>query len=170
MCKPLKVALEDRLAESGLKLKSRAQDKIDAWVDVIMMSFLHSHYSECVKSELDLFTVPPTQTCIENSQFIYYNPVCMLSDNAPIEFIVPVHGKEYIDLAHTIIKVGDRILRPDGCAALEDSVGPVNNVLPSLFNQVDVYFNQIVVTSANDLYAYRGYIETLLTYGTDAKS
>ncbi len=134
------------------------------------MSFLHSHSSECVKSELDLFTIPPTQTSIENSQFVYYNPVSTLSDDAPIEFIVPGHGEEYIDLAHTMIKIRAKILRPDGTAAVEDSVGPVNNFLHSMFNQVDVYFNQKVVTPPNNLYAYRAYIETLLNYGEDAKS
>ncbi|XP_063972043.1 uncharacterized protein F54H12.2-like [Diachasmimorpha longicaudata] len=80
------------------------------------------------------------------------------------------HGEEYIDLAHIMIKVRARILKPDGSAVLEDSVGPVNNFLHSMFNQVDVYFNQKVVTPPNNLYAYRAYIETLLNYGTDAKS
>ncbi|XP_063994376.1 uncharacterized protein F54H12.2-like [Diachasmimorpha longicaudata] len=69
-----------------------------------------------------------------------------------------------------MIKVRARILKPDGSAVLEDSVGPVNNFLHSMFNQVDVYFNQKVVTPPNNLYAYRAYIETLLNYGTDAKS
>ncbi|XP_063988139.1 uncharacterized protein F54H12.2-like [Diachasmimorpha longicaudata] len=61
------------------------------------------------------------------------------------------HGEEYIDLAHTMIKVRARILKPDGSAVLEDSVGPVNNFLHSMFNQVDVYFNQKVVTPPNNL-------------------
>ncbi|XP_011312331.1 uncharacterized protein F54H12.2-like [Fopius arisanus] len=134
------------------------------------MSFLHSHSSECVKSELDLFTIPPTPTSIENSQFLYYNPVSTLSDDTPIEVIVPGHGEEYIDLAHTMIKIRAKILRPDGTAASADSVGPVNNFLHSMFNQVDVYFNQKVVTPPNNLYAYRAYIETLLNYGQDAKA
>lgn len=134
------------------------------------MSFLHSHSSECVKSELDLFTLPPTQTSIENSHFVYYNPVSTLSDDAPIEFIVPGHGDEYIDLAHTMIKVRAKIVKPDGTATITDNVGPVNNFLHSIFNQVDVYFNQKVVTSPNNLYGYRAYIETLLNYGSDAKS
>ncbi|XP_063981492.1 uncharacterized protein F54H12.2-like [Diachasmimorpha longicaudata] len=69
-----------------------------------------------------------------------------------------------------MIKVRARILKPDGSAVLEDSVGPVNNFLHSMFNQVDVYFNQKVVTPPNNLYAYRAYIEILLNYGTDAKS
>ncbi|XP_063993407.1 uncharacterized protein F54H12.2-like [Diachasmimorpha longicaudata] len=62
------------------------------------MAFRHSHSSECVKSELDLFTIPPTQTSL---------------------------GEEYIDLAHTMIKVRARIVRPDRAAALDDSVGPL---------------------------------------------
>ena len=44
---------------------------------------------------------------------------------------------------------------------LADPVGPVNNWLHSLFTQVDVYLN--------NTYAYRAYIETLLSYGTDGK-
>ncbi|XP_063979067.1 uncharacterized protein F54H12.2-like [Diachasmimorpha longicaudata] len=115
------------------------------------MSFLHSHSSECVKSELDQFTTPPTQTSMENSQFVYYNRVSTLSDDAPIEFIVPGHGEEFIDLAHTMIKVRARILKPEGTAAVDDSVGPV-------------------VTPPNNLYVYSAYIETLLNYGTHAKS
>lgn len=38
------------------------------------MSFLHTHSSECLKSELDLFSLPPTQTSIESSQWIHYKP------------------------------------------------------------------------------------------------
>ena len=49
-------------------------------------------------------------------------------------------------------------------------VGPVNNFLHSLFNQVDVSFNQKLVTPANNAYAYRAYIETLLNYGAGAKN
>ncbi|XP_063990375.1 uncharacterized protein F54H12.2-like [Diachasmimorpha longicaudata] len=133
------------------------------------MSFLHLHSSECVKSELDLFTIPPTQTSIGNSQFVYYNPESTLSDDAPIEFIVPSHGKEYIDLAQTMINVRATILVRDGSAALDDSVGPVNNFLHLTFNQVDVYFNQKAVTPPNNMYAYRAYIKTLLNYGADPK-
>jgi len=43
------------------------------------MSFLHTHSSECIKSELDLFSLPPTQTSIESSQWIYYKPVTLLA-------------------------------------------------------------------------------------------
>ena len=48
-------------------------------------------------------------------------------------------------------------------------MGPVNNWLLSLFSQVDVYLNGTLVTPSTNTYAYRAYIETLLSYGTDAK-
>ena len=40
----------------------------------------------------------------------------------------------------------------------------------SLFNQVDVFFNQKPVSPPTNVYAYRAYIETLLNYGPSAKT
>lgn len=47
-------------------------------------------------------------------------------------------------------------------------IGPVNNLLHSMFTQVDVYLNQKLVSPPNNAYAYRSYIETLLNYGPAA--
>ena len=46
-----------------------------------------------------------------------------------------------------------------------DPVGPVNNWLRSLFSQVDVYLNGMLVTPSTNTYTHRAYIETLLSYG-----
>jgi hypothetical protein len=46
----------------------------------------------------------------------------------------------------------------------------LHNYLHSLFSQVDVLLNGTLITSSINTYAYRAYIETLLSYGTDAKS
>lgn len=134
------------------------------------MAFLHSQSSECAKSELDLFKIPPTQTSIEESHWTYYNPVTTISDDSPIEFQVPGHGEEYIDLAHTMLKVKLKVVKPDGSWGKDDPVAPVDNVLHSLFSQVDVLFNQKAVTSSSNTYPYRAYIENLLNYGKDARS
>ncbi|XP_033223991.1 uncharacterized protein F54H12.2-like [Belonocnema kinseyi] len=56
-----------------------------------------------MKSELDLFLLPPTQTSIEGSQWVHYKPVSSLTDDSPIEFVIPGQGTEYIDLAHTLL-------------------------------------------------------------------
>ena len=52
---------------------------------------------------------------------------------------------------------------------LANPVGPLNNWLHALFSQVDVYLNGTLVTPSTNTYAYRAYIETLLSYGPDAK-
>lgn len=119
-----------------------------------------------MKSELDLFTIPPTQTSIESSQYVHYKPVSSLSDDGPIEFVIPGHGEEYLDLAHTMLCVKLKVLAAADSAY---KVAPVNNFLHSLFNQVDVFFNQKLVAPPNNAYAYRSYIETLLNYGPAAK-
>ncbi|XP_046602256.1 uncharacterized protein F54H12.2-like [Neodiprion lecontei] len=139
------------------------------------MAFLHAHSGECMKSELDLFSLPPTQTSIEAGQWVHYKPVSSLTDDSPIEFVVPGNGDEYIDLAHTMLSVRVK-LQPsaptppagEGNAATPHAA-PVNNLLHSMFNQVDIFFNQKLVSPANNSYAYRAYIETLLNYAPPAK-
>ncbi|XP_024880599.1 uncharacterized protein F54H12.2-like [Temnothorax curvispinosus] len=145
------------------------------------MSFLHTHSNECLKSELDFFSLPPTQTSIESSQWIYYKPITSLGDDAPIEFVIPGHGEDYLDLTHTMLSLrirvetsplagggGDNETSTPGGIAFK--VGPVNHLLHSMFNQIDVYFNQKLVSPPNNAYAYRAYIEALLNYSSPAKT
>ncbi|XP_014299004.1 uncharacterized protein F54H12.2-like [Microplitis demolitor] len=134
------------------------------------MAFLHSHSSEFAKSELDLFTIPSTQTSIEYSQWTHYNPVSSITDDSPIEFVIPGHGDEYIDLPHSMLKIRAQIIAADETHAAADKVGPVNNLLYSMFNQIDVFFNQKLILPPNNAYAYRAYIETILNYRSDAKN
>ncbi|XP_011684664.1 PREDICTED: uncharacterized protein F54H12.2-like [Wasmannia auropunctata] len=150
------------------------------------MSFLHTHSSKCLKNELDLFSLPPTQTSIESSQWIYYKPVTSLAGNAPVEFVIPGHGEDYLDLTHTLLSLRIRVestpnvaaayregtaaATADATAAVVPKVGPVNHLLHSMFNQIDVYFNQKLVSPPNNAYAYRAYIEALLNYASPAKT
>jgi len=69
------------------------------------MAFVHAQSGECMKSELDIFSLPPTQTSIEKSDWIEYKPIASLTDDAPIEFAIPGFGEEYLDLSHTLLAV-----------------------------------------------------------------
>ena len=135
------------------------------------MAFLHTHSCECMKSELELFTLPPTQTTIEQAHWFHYKPISSLTDSAPIEFVVPGHGDEYLDLAHTMLSIRANIVNTVKTSATDPDTSPstVNNFLHSMFNQVDVYFNQKLVSPPNNAYAYRAYIETLLNYSAETK-
>ena len=143
------------------------------------MAFVHDSSCECNKSELDLFTLPPTQTAIESSQWVEYRPISSLSGGAPVQFVVMGSGEEYMDLSETYLQVTAKITKPSGAnlvttatapeTGADAGVGPVNNWLHSLFSQVDVSLNERLVTSSTNTYAYRAYLETLLSYGPDAK-
>lgn len=135
------------------------------------MAFLHINSCECVKSELDLFALPSTQTSIESGQWANYSPVSSLTDDGPIEFLIPGSGDDYIDLSHTLLLVKAKIANRDGTPIADTvKVAPTNNWMHSLFNQLDVYLNQKLVSPPNNTYAYRAYIETLLNYGEEAKT
>ena len=135
------------------------------------MAFVHPQSCECLKSELDIFSVPPTQTSIESGSYVEYNPISSITDGSPIEFVISGSGQDYIDLVNTRLYVKLDVRKADNTAIVAASqVGPVNLLLHSLFSEVDVKLNDVLITSTNNTYAYRAYLETLLTYGSESKT
>ena len=136
------------------------------------MSYVHPFSKRCDKSEIDLFSVPPTQQSLERGRWIDYAPLSSVENtDSPINFLV-TGTDEYIDLSKTILTVTGKIVKDNESVldgANQTNVAPVNNFLHSLFKQVDVYLNGKQVTPAMGTYAYRAYIETLLNYDVSAK-
>ena len=132
------------------------------------MSYVHPFSKRCDKSEIDLFSVPPTQQSLERGRWIGYAPV--RHTDSPINFLV-TGTDEYIDLSKTILTVTGKIVKDKTVldSSNQADVAPVNNFLHSLFKQVDVYLNGKQVTPAMGTYPYRAYIETLLNYDVSAK-
>ena len=138
-----------------------------------MMSYVHPYSKRCEKSEVDLFSVPPTQLSLEKGRWIDYRPLSSVENpDSAITFLI-AGTDEYLDLSKTILVVEGKIMNEDGKTELsgggQTNVAPVNNFLHSLFRQVDVYLNGKQVTPAMGTYAYRSYIETLLNYDVSAK-
>ena len=106
------------------------------------MAFVHEQSRECLKSELDLFSVPPTQTSVENGNWIEYHPLTSVGDDSPIEFEINGNGEDYIDLANTMLYVRAKTSRMNNANIADDTpVGPVNLFLHSMFSQVDISLN-----------------------------
>ncbi len=121
------------------------------------------------KTELDLFSVPPTQTSLEKGHWIDFQPVSSVSDGGPITFLVP-GTEDYADLSKTILVVRAKVTKADGADLdADEKVGVVNNFLHSLFKQVDVFLKEKQVMQATGTYVYRAYLETLLNYGPATK-
>ncbi len=136
-----------------------------------MASLLHKQSCECTKSELDLFSVPPTQTSIEHGHWIEYYPLAAGTEYGPIEFNILGSGEEYMDLGNTALYLRAKIVKSDGSdLTADDQVGPSNLFLHSLFSQVDVALNETLVSPSTNTYPYRAYLETLLSYGDEAKT
>ncbi|XP_073234222.1 uncharacterized protein F54H12.2-like [Porites lutea] len=135
------------------------------------MVFVHHESRECTKPELDLFTIPTTQTSIHKGQWIEYHPLSNITDTGPIEFNVTETGEEYSDLAGTQLHVKAKIKKANGTALDADTqVGPVNLFLYSLFSQVDVSLNERLISASTYTYPYRAMIESLLKYGKKTKT
>jgi hypothetical protein len=143
------------------------------------MAFINQHSSFNLKTELDIFALPPTQNSVEFGHYTTCRPLAPLSNNSPIEFVISGTSDEYIDLAHTMIYLQVKITKPEnpspagGAPAAGrniHNIAPINNWLHAMFSQVDVYLNQKCISPPSNCYNYRSYIENLLNYGKDAKS
>ena len=136
------------------------------------MGYVHPYSKRCEKSEVDLFSVPPTQLSLEKGRWIDYRPLSSVENpDSAITFLI-AGTDEYLDLSKTILYVEGKILKGGDdplSGGGQTNVAPVNNFLHSLFKQVDVYLNGKQVTPAMGTYAYRFYIETLLNYDVSAK-
>ena len=128
------------------------------------MALVYPNSYECMKSELDLFEVPPTQTSVAYGYWEQKGLTSALTDQGPYEFAVSGAGDDYIDLANTYLFVEAQIMDDDDTALVGGAdVGPVNLWMHSLFSDVRVSLNENLASPPTSLYL------VLLTYGPAAK-
>ena len=58
------------------------------------MSMIHEHSAECSLSPLEWFCIPPTQTAVEKTYGVDYQPLTSIRDGDPIEFYIPASTEE----------------------------------------------------------------------------
>ena len=133
------------------------------------MAFLHSLSAECTKSELDIFTLPYTQTSIEKYTYVEIPPLSTVSDNGPLEFYVAGNGEDYLDLNNTFLHLRCKITNPDGSNIANDAkVGVVNYPIASLFSQVDVMLGDRLISQSSNTYSYRSIIEIISNFARES--
>ena len=135
------------------------------------MRFVNSE--ECAKSELDIFSVPPTQTSIEEGVWDTISPHPNFESNSVIRFDVTGTNSSYVNLAetelHLDVQIRNKKSHHEGYKLNTDRIAPVNNFLHSLFEQVQVNLGDAAIENTNKTYAYRAYFENLLCYGKESK-
>ena len=132
---------------------------------------MHRDSCACGTDSLELFKVPSTNVTLEDSKWMEYYPISstLNSDTAPIEFEIKGQGDEYLDLSQSYLQVVCKFTKGDGTDLTggNSTSTPVNNILHSLFSEIDVSLNGKVVTPGTDTYPYKAYLEKLLSYSPD---
>ena len=118
-------------------------------------------------TEFDVFATRPVQTSTLETLETSYKPIAAL-DQSDLEFFVPADQDTYINL-NMQLYIRGKLMKADGTALeLTDTTCVTNNPLHTLFEQCNVSLNGVTITHSADLYHYRAYLETLLTYGNEA--
>ena len=134
------------------------------------MSLVYGDSSEGVSSRLMIFDLPPTEVGIQKIQDVEYRPIAQITNNSPIEYSIPASGSFYKDLRNMTQKMKIQILHADGTPLVKDEkIGFINQILQSVWKNVDIYLEGHLMTSSDTNYAYRSMFQTLLNYGYEAK-
>ncbi|XP_069492394.1 uncharacterized protein F54H12.2-like [Ambystoma mexicanum] len=95
-------------------------------------------------------------------------PLAALSPLAPIEFYISGSTETYLDLNDTLLYLTCRITKEDGTAIRAAAkVATIAYPVTTLFNQVDITLGDRMITQSDNMYAYRAYIESILSYSND---
>jgi hypothetical protein len=134
------------------------------------MSKISKNSYECGKSELNLMFTPPTQAMITGGYYVDVYPLNNIDNNTPIEFEIKGCKDEYTDQGKMFLHVVGCLVDEKGDPINDQVVvAPVNNFAHSLYQQVQVEYNNTPVNSPVNSYSYLAYLSTLLNYGSEAK-
>jgi len=121
---------------------------------------------EFVTTEFDIFAHKPVQTAILETNAVHYKPIATVDHN-DLEFFIPADNETYIAPDIKLYFKGKLIGSDGNDLNATDYTAGTNNFLHSQFSQCSVSFNGVNITPASELYPYRSYLETLLTYESD---
>ena len=118
---------------------------------------------ECGTSPLEWFKVLPTQTAIEKSNTVEYQSLTALRQDVPIEFYVPASTEDYLDLQFSRIFIKCQIIKANGGVCDPNEVAaPVNDLLNSLWSNVELYLNDRLISHSNNMHGYLSIISHLI--------
>ena len=128
-------------------------------------------HHECTLSDTAVFSPILIQSDIVEGTYEEIFPLGKLEDAGPIEFNI-TSTSHFLDLASTFMKLKVQILKKDGTAITEDATNVtfVNNIVSTLFDQIDVYLGGQIITSSSSMYGFRAILEVLLNYGNESKT
>ena len=136
---------------------------------------------DVVQNSLSIFVPPPVDNSIQKEYWVEFSPVAILSSGGVIEFNIPGNSLDYINLSKSKLHLKYIITKenvdpivdkrdPTSGKPTDDSdqVGPINFPLHSIFRQIDLSFNQKLVSPDVGVnYPYKAIIDLLLQSSDD---
>lgn len=123
----------------------------------------------------DFFTTPPIALSEEESYLMKIHPTSSTDNNAPLIYEFDVDDAHYADLSKCFHYTRYRLLKdnaaiPEANPVTDDEkVAPINYYGNTLFQNAELYLNGELVETSNNLYPYKSYMQTFLSYGIDTK-
>ena len=133
------------------------------------MAYIAKQSQEVLNKDLMLFPTLPTSVGIEKMFWTEHQTLGTIRENTPFEFNIPGTGGHYTKLDKSRLKVRAKIVKADGTNPSVVDYGPVNIPLHSAWQQVDVYLQDRLLSSAGTNYPYLAYAKTLLNTDVTTK-
>lgn len=122
---------------------------------------MHSSINQCSKYELDITRTPPIQTSIESSLWDNIEPNSSWNTNSVITFNISGSNDKYVDLSQIKLYIKLEIKKSD-LSIGDKKISTVNNLLHSLFKNIEVKIGTKTISNSNGKYTYRAYLENLI--------
>ena len=113
---------------------------------------IHEDSEECCISNLELFDVPPTQTAVDKSYDVEFLPMSAIRESGVVEFYVPASSEDYIDLKNSKLYIKAKVVREDLTETGARVAAPVNNLLQSMWSNVELLINDRLITHSNNVH------------------
>ena len=127
------------------------------------MSLLHAAGNTCAVSELDLHALPVTQKDIIKTIPITKTTNNALTDTTTSFDFTFEPSNNYTDLNEASLYLEYQVVQPDGTVVTAaDEAAPVNNILHSVFSNVQMLVNGEKLTGNYEQYPYKSYITDLI--------
>ena len=120
-----------------------------------------------VSGEFDIFAHRPIQTSVLGTIERAYKPIATV-DQKDLEIFISADNDTIIDLDIKLNVRGKLIAAKGKDVDFTDHMDVTNNFLRFLFSQSNITLNCVTITQGSVHYHYHSYLETLMTYGTDA--
>ncbi|NQY53281.1 MAG: hypothetical protein HRT42_06865 [Campylobacteraceae bacterium] len=118
-----------------------------------------------INSRLDMFQKAPVQVSNLSATYVSYDPVNAINNLNPIQFNIEGND-QFMNLAHSYLKIRLKIVKADGTNLVDDDEGKVafvNHPLASVFKHCKVSLNGVTISTSGDFYPYKAFFDVLFT-------